>query len=102
MPYKPTGAKRGRPRKNQPIEPEYIDPPIETQNTIIETRIPRLWPADKPLPEYHVKRRPMPCPACRRVYLDNGGQAVACMSSREDTAWFRCRDCGHRFEMPVK
>lgn len=65
---------------------------------------PRFWPAHEPLPTVYEKprRRPQPCPHCRRVLLDNGGRAVACQSSGAELAWFRCRACDKRWSLPVK
>jgi len=62
------------------------------------------WPKSKKLPQFVVKarRRPQPCPRCRRLRLDDGGQAVICTSSRQDIAWFRCQNCRHRWSLPVK
>lgn len=62
------------------------------------------WPKGKPLPDSFVKvrRDPVPCPKCRRIRLDDGSQATACMSSGDIVAWFRCKSCGHRFKMSVE
>ena len=44
----------------------------------------------------------MPCPNCRRVRLDNLGQAVICTHAGDTLAFFRCKACDHRFQMPVR
>lgn len=80
------------------------DNPLGVQHREVELtkRVrPRHWPDDTPMPEYYYKQT-IPCPYCRRVLLDEGGQAVVCTCSREHEAWFRCRGCGSGFAMPVK
>lgn len=64
----------------------------------------RYWPKNKPLPEFHIKARraPLPCPECKRVLLNDGGQNVACLHSGTDVARFRCRACGYTWMLPVK
>ncbi len=62
----------------------------------------RHWPRDRPMPEHYVKRAPLPCPKCRRVLLDHGGQAVVCQSGGSEVVQLRCKSCGHRWLMPVK
>jgi hypothetical protein len=66
----------------------------------------RRWPAKTPMPTHYVKHQaaPFPCrnPKCRRITLDTGQQAVICVSSGREFAWFRCKACGYAFEMPVK
>lgn len=61
----------------------------------------RHWPADEPFPSVYVKRV-TPCPKCRRVLTDDGGRSAVVTSSASDIAWFRCRTCGHRWQLPVK
>lgn len=63
----------------------------------------RFWPEGEKLPAVHVKplRRLLPCQKCRRVLLDDGGQALACQSSGE-ISWWRCRACGHLSKYPVR
>lgn len=63
-----------------------------------------FWPKGKELPREYlkIKARTQPCPKCRRVLLDFGGQAVSCLSSREDVAFFRCKSCSHRWKLGVK
>lgn len=52
------------------------------------------------MPEFYFKQI-QPCPECRRVRMDDGGRAVSVTSSGEHDAWFRCRCCGHRWQLPV-
>jgi len=72
--------KRGRPPKKavKPIEaPAPIDPaPVSTE---IQDRMMRY-------------RRSAPCPEC-------GARPVVCMMKRQNYAAFRCRQCGHRWEV---
>jgi len=61
----------------------------------------RHWPKDKPLPTYWVKRS-SPCPKCLRLLTDEGGQASVVTSSGDTVVFFRCKCCGHRWQLPVK
>jgi len=74
----------------------------ETSAPVLEDR--RYWPRGKRMPRVIKKRRRelVPCPNCRRVLLDDMGQAVVCTSSGDDVAWFRCRACEHRFKLGVE
>lgn len=77
-------------------------PPIQYAVPPIRDR--RFWPEDDPLPDHYVKLRARrnPCPKCRRLLLDDGGQATCCTSSaRGDRSYFRCKSCGHRWSLPV-
>lgn len=87
----------------------HIDPPID------HDRLPRapetagpstgcFWPAGKPMPKtwHRAPRQSLPCPKCRRLLLDDRGQAVVCASSGTDIAYFRCRACGHRWALAVE
>ena len=75
-------------------------PPIQAPGQVIETREPdrRFWPEGKPMPEYYERPR-QPCPECKRVALDDGGQAVALAQSGKDVVYLRCKSCGHRWKM---
>lgn len=89
-------------KKRNPA-PQIQEPLVETMSPPIETPDRRFWPEDTPMPETWVKvRRALPCRKCRRVLLDDNGQAVVCISSANQLAWFRCRACGHRFKLPVQ
>jgi len=84
---------------------EHHDVAVETQDVAVDERVdPKFWPKGVPFPDSVVKLRPrfIPCPHCRRVRLDNGGQAVAVTSSGPDIVWFRCRACDTRFKLAVK
>jgi len=61
----------------------------------------RLWPEGDTLPTTYQPRPKLPCPHCRRVLMDNGGQAVVAASVGQETAFLRCKSCGHRWQLPV-
>lgn len=63
-----------------------------------------FWPDGKDMPTAYIKprRELLPCPNCRRVQLASGSQAAACTSSGRDVAFFRCRECGHRWKLAVR
>jgi len=65
---------------------------------------PRYWPASQPLPTAwpKVRRQRPPCPKCRRILLEDGGQAVVVTTSGHEVAFFRCKACGKRWQLPVK
>ena len=108
------GRKRGRDPsgiKGDKLAVENAEGPIEEADVRIEhgrpsiyAADPRFWPAWEPLPtEWRKARRQRPaCPRCRRLQLDDGGQAVVVMSSGGDVAFFRCKACEHRWQLPVK
>ena len=79
-------------------------PPIEQQETPpLAERVPRSWPLEATLPRTYIKRRLLPCVRCRRILLDDGGQAVATTGiPRGDVAYLRCRGCGARWSLPVE
>lgn len=103
------GRKRGRPRgsKNKlkagPV-PEHQELPVEHQELPVQHRMGRFWPEGEPLPTTYKKhvRRAMPCPKCRRVLTDVGGQAAICRSSGADMAYFQCKVCDHRWGLGVE
>lgn len=64
---------------------------------------PRIhWPEKKPLPRVYRRGKITPCEKCRRLRLDDFGQAVVVMSSRAYAHYYlyylRCKSCGHRFK----
>jgi len=82
---------------NKPVEPVNRE-----KNLPIEHRAPkedrRFWPEDKPFPKVlHVRQNP--CPKCRRIYLDDGGQNSVTTSTRGVISFHRCKSCGHRWKM---
>ncbi len=100
--------KKQKPKRNikqsdaLPINAQQL--PIQTQETRLRERsIEKFWPDDRPLPGEYIKfiRAPLPCQKCRRIRFNNGPQCVVCTHSGSDTAFFACKSCGHRFEMPV-
>jgi hypothetical protein len=98
-------VKTKTPSKSVPMSIEVQESPVHTQSIPVHLRDQMerfVWPDDKPLPQYHQKREPMPCPACRRVRLDDLGQATVCNHSGGEVAWYRCKSCGHRWQMPVR
>lgn len=93
--------------------PNPVSVPAEIRNREVELSLrraeaekqahpERFWPQEQELPQHHVKRSPPPCPRCRRIYRNDGSQAAVCCSTGAEIAFFRCRDCGHRWQMPVK
>lgn len=93
-------------KKKPPAKPalvEHQEPPVDTQVPQVE-RSDKFWPEDRPMPTRYVKSRArlIPCPSCRRLLLDDMGQAVVTTSSGRDVAWLRCRACQHRFSLPVE
>lgn len=77
------------------------EPPIGTQKAPIEERS-RFWPDDKPVPETFRRHTVYPCPECRRVRLDNGGQAVVVRCLSDEFAYLTCRGCGHQWKLEIK
>lgn len=78
---------------------QHHEPPIQAQEPPIEGRV-KFWPNGMPMPETYGRRR-VPCPNCRRVFMDGGGQAVLCQSTSGGVAYLRCRVCGYHFKMEV-
>ncbi len=59
------------------------------------------WPAEKPLPECHWRRPPMPCHVCRALYLPGGVRATYARKNTRDTVNYKCRACGASFRLLV-
>ncbi len=81
--------------------------PIETQTPPVMVQRPRaerFWPKGAAMPTVYLKvrRQSPPCPECRRVRTDVGGQSSRCTSSGTVVAWFRCICCGHCWQLAVK
>ena len=87
----PSDTWEGKP--DEVVQPKPHDPATDPRFT---------WPKETPMPEYHIRRVPMPCPKCRRVLLDNSSQATICRSIFDDFAYYQCRNCKHSWKMPVK
>jgi hypothetical protein len=100
-------------RKRQGVPPRTQEPRVEVRDVPVENHTPacgqdgrpQTWPEDQPLPEFHDAARVQPCPACRRLRLQDGGQAVAVSTSgyageNPRLAHYRCRACGHRWCLP--
>lgn len=96
---KSTKPKR-RPMTAEPLDIETPAPPIETP----EEPSSHFWPTGAKLPQEWIKvrQRALPCPNCRRIALRDGSQAVVCVHSGGSLAYFRCRNCGHRWKLPVR
>lgn len=76
----------------------------EAERLDADFRKARYWPEDKPLPKEIVQQGVLPCPECRRTRLDDLSQAVVCTSAppKQKVKYFRCKDCGHQWKLPVK
>lgn len=105
------GRGPGRPRKEQSwIQPTRLEPPYQIQEPPVEERQPpeskrleQFWPAGEPLPQaWSRERRYQPCPECRRVRMDGGGQAVILRATDKDVVYLRCKACGHQWKMVVQ
>jgi hypothetical protein len=70
------------------------EPPNRHPNT--------FWPEGKPFPRTYQKRPQVPCPQCRRILLDDLGQAVVCKCTANGKAYLECRGCGNRFELALE
>ena len=101
----------GRPIHTMDPVMEHQKPPIENQTPAVTPGVPdeltgdrRFWPPDKPMPGFWPKTRRIlnPCPACKRILLDNGGQASICTSSGNDVAFFKCKACGHNWQLGIR
>ena len=63
----------------------------------------KIWDKDIDMPTLYDKDRILhPCQKCRRMRLDNGGQAVGIHARDEKGVFMRCKACGHVFELPHK
>lgn len=88
-------------------EPPVVhqEPPVEVVSEVkAGPHDRRFWPASEPMPDvwYKLRQRFVPCPKCRRLLRDNGSQAAVCTASGSGVAFFRCRECGHRWQLPVR
>ena len=103
---KKAGRKKAGRKKAAPCGPDIKiqEPPVDTQDVRLSARDLKFWPKKKKLPGFKLKveRRPMPCPKCRRIRLDDLSQAAVCTSSGAALVWFRCKACGHKWCLPVK
>lgn len=61
-----------------------------------------FWPEGEKLPRSHRRATRQPCRKCRRIFMDNGGQAVVLRQSTDKLADFRCKVCGETFSLPVE
>lgn len=102
--------KRSQPDPAPP--PEILEPPrevIQAPPEVTHRPLPEvvarpglLWPEKEPMPTYYRKPRALPCPSCRRVRLDCGGQACVTQRVGVGLAYLRCRQCSHRWSLPVE
>ena len=86
---------------------EHQEPPVEHEDVEIESSVPErddryVWPDGKPLPATYLKLRPLPCPKCRRVRMDDMGQAVSTRAVNTGVAYLRCRICEHTWKLPIE
>jgi len=89
-----------RPMINKPVMPVNREKELPVQE---RTEDKRFYPADKPLPtSIKTTKRYNPCPNCRRVLMDDLGQACIVTSSPKGIAFLRCKSCGHRWKMARK
>lgn len=68
----------------------------------IQERHGKFWPKDRAHPTAYIRPMYIPCPKCDRVRMDDGGRAVALRATSGEIAYFRCKDCGHQFKMPMQ
>ena len=60
-----------------------------------------FWSKDLEFPkEYLPSKRLYPCPKCRRIHLDNGGQNSILQKRMPEAAIFYCKSCGHKWILP--
>ena len=76
------------------------EPPIVAQEPPPLSERPKVWPTDKPLPLVY-RRQVLPCPMCRAVRMEDGGKAVVTVQVGAETAYLRCKNCNHRWQLPV-
>ena len=77
--------------------------PVETVDVVTDSFTLRFWPGDVAMPRTYKRRRPLPCPYCRRVRFDNGRQAVKVASGGPGGAcvYLECMACNKRWSAPV-
>ena len=101
---RPPQAKPQAKPQARKTQPRHSDPPVRWQDVGYTVRVGQSWPEGVPLPKAYLKRRPQPCPKCRRVLLDTGAHSVAIISTdaRADgkgVAYFVCRLCNNRWQL---
>ena len=83
----------------------HAEPVVVTQEDYVRVQGEGVfWPEGVAMPFVvrKVRRGLVPCPKCRRVQVADGGQVAVCTHSREDLTYFRCRECGKRWKLPVE
>lgn len=104
-------AKRRRKQKveTQDVEIQTQGAEIRTQEVETEEAVPYGQVApDADLPETYKRFRAyLPCPKCRRFLTTIGRtQAVVCQAinraSEGERAYLECRECDHRYSLPVE
>ena len=60
-----------------------------------------FWPQDLEMPaEYLPSRRIYPCPSCKRVRLDDGGQNTIIKARDEKNVFMTCKTCNFKWSLP--
>lgn len=99
-----TKKKRTRKKKKatplgdtQELAAEWSQLPVEIRH---DERI--TVPADQELDLRFLRRRPVPCPRCRRIRLDDGlSQACIIRTTFGTVAYMLCRGCENTFKVPI-
>lgn len=96
---------------------ESCEPGIESKSPLIETvegaqehfhrgvegmNDKIYWPKYREMPTHYSKPKPLPCPKCKRVRLDNLGQCCVVMRTGKSIVYMRCKNCAHRWQLPVR
>lgn len=94
-------------RMRVPGEIHIPEPPVGREDPPVTSPVTpdrRFWPLDRPTPTVwiRIRRMPLPCPKCRRVLLDDGGQNSVCKGTHQTIAYFRCKSCQHVWKMKVQ
>ena len=86
-------TKRKKPPEASPPPPEY---PAK-----VGGGAKTYWPSGKPIPTTYRRRPPpIPCPSCRCLWLEHGGQATALAGISGEVAWLWCKACKYRWKAP--
>ena len=96
--------KRGRPPKHLKPRVEairYEPQEITASETPIVTKKDKRFWGERPLPQKYSRRQARVCPKCNRILLDSMSQAVICCSISKGIAYLLCRECKHRWKLPV-
>lgn len=75
-------------------------PAVVTRQVAV-TRPGNFLPPGAQLPTHYLKTSPVPCPKCRRILLDDSGQAVLQRYTFGDIVTLLCQACGHSWRLPI-